>query len=266
MNHEANMTDAERSAFINQCQLANCSHSLIEHVSAMETPAPRLLETPSQAAIVGSNLLAFAEGFSRQNKEDVMDSFLFATRVANKAFSAETQSQEWYGRFNKVLATLGWFSTNWSYSRYRSKHQRFSMEQAGLEILGSAVAAAALPGPASFAMLKVAGDAVAALKAQDKPLRLFERQTKTHTGANFRIGACTESTDGTINMAMGAVNFSTDSTVTNVLFWEWNSAQVSAFRGEDHLVLNTRIYATLRKKIQDRLSDSAASAIDEFAI
>lgn len=266
MKHEASMTDAERSAFINHCQLANCSHSLIEHLSAMETPAPRLLADPGQAAIVGSNLLAFAEGVSRQNKEDIMDSFLFATLVANKAFNPETQSQEWYARFNKVLATLGWFSANWSYSRYRSTHHRFSMEQAGLEILGSAIAAAALPGPASFAMLKVAGEAIEALKAQNKPLRLFERQTKTHTGANFRIGACTESTDGTINLAMGAVNFSTDSAVTNVLFWEWNSAQVRAFRGEDHLVFNTRIYATLRKQIQQRLSKNAELAIEEFEI
>lgn len=266
MNHEASMTDAERSAFINQCQLANCSHSLMEHVAAMNASVPRSLNDPAQAAVIGSNLLAFAEGISRQNKEDVMDSFLFATLVANKAFNPETQSQQWYAQFNNVLNKLGWFSTNWSYSRYRSTHQRFSMEQAGLEILGSAIAAAALPGPASVAMLKVAADAVQALKAQDKPLHLFERQSKTHRGANFRIGACTESTDGTVNLAMGAVNFSADSAVTHVLFWEWNSTQVETFRGEDMLVLNTRAYAKLRTQVQERLSKSAASAIEEFEI
>ncbi len=266
MKHETSMTIAERSAFINDCQLADCTHSMIEHVAAMNASVPRLLEQPSQAAIAGGNLLAFAEGVSRQNKEDVMDSLLFATLAANKDFNPETQSQEWYARFNKALATMGWISTNWSYSRYRSSHQRFSMEQAGLEILGSAIAAAALPGPASLAMLKVAADAVEALKAQDKPLRMFERQTKTHKGANFRIGACMESTDGTVNMAMGAVNFFADSAVTNVLFWEWNSTEVETFRGEDHLVLNSRIYASVRKRIQQRLSKSAESAIDEFDI
>lgn len=264
MKHETSMTIAERSAFINNCRLADCTHSMIEHVSAMNAPVPRLLEQPGQAAIAGSNLLAFAEGVSRQNKEDVMDSFLFATLAANKEFNPETQSQQWYAHFNKALATMGWFSTNWSYSRYRSTHQRFSMEQAGLEILGSAIAAAALPGPASLAMLKVAADAVEALKVQDKPLRMFERQTKTHKGANFRIGACMESADGTVNLAMGAVNFSGDSAVTNVLFWEWNSTAVETFRGEDHLVLNSRIYASVRKRVQERLRKNAESAIDEF--
>jgi hypothetical protein len=44
MKHETSMTSAERSAFINHCELANCTHSLIEHVSAMDSPVPRLLE------------------------------------------------------------------------------------------------------------------------------------------------------------------------------------------------------------------------------
>jgi len=266
MKHETSMTIAERSAFINDCQLADCTHSMIEHVSAMDDPVPGLQDEPSQGAVVAGNLLAFAEGVSRQNKEDVMDTFLFATLSANKDFNPETQSREWYEHFNRVLATMGWLSTNWRYSRYYSTHRRFSMEQAGLEIISSAIAAAALPGPASIAMLKVASDAVAVLKAQDKPLRLFERQTKTHRGANFRIGACAESNDGTVSMAMGAVNFATSSAVTNVLFWEWNSAEVRAVRGENHLVFNTRVYARLRERIQQRLSKSASAAIEEFDI
>lgn len=140
------------------------------------------------------------------------------------------------------------------------------MEQVGLEILASAIAAAALPGPASVAMLKVAGEAVKALSAQEKPLGLFERQTKSHNGASFRIGTCAEADDGTVNLAMGAVNFQTSSRVTDVLFWEWVSADVKTFRGEDNLVLNTRLYAGHRELIQKRLSSNAQSAIAEFDI
>jgi hypothetical protein len=51
-----------------------------------------------------------------------------------------------------------------------------------------------------------------------------------------------------------------------VLFWEWNSAQVETFRGEDHLVLNSRLYADVRAGIQKRLSESALAAIEEFDI
>ncbi|MFH4134713.1 hypothetical protein WAI79_20090, partial [Acinetobacter baumannii] len=64
------------------------------------------------------------------------------------------------------------------------------MDEVGLETLGSAVAAAALPGPASLLMLKVAADAIAALKDKKEPLRLFESQTKNHRGGSFRIASC----------------------------------------------------------------------------
>jgi len=273
MKFETHMNDVERLAYIEDCELANCSHSMTEHVGAMNVAAlgmpMNLAEAPTseaQGAVVEGSLLAFAEGVSRQNKEDVMDSFLFATLVANKAFNAENQSQQWYGKFNEVLATVGWLSANWGYARYHSTHQRFTMDQVGLEILGSAIAAAALPGPASVAMLKVSADAVKALQAQKKPLSLFERQTKKHRGANFRIGACFESSGGDLNVAMGAVNFLAASTVTDVLFWEWNSAEVKTFRGEDSLALNTSLYAEHRDLIKQRLGSNAKSAIEEFAI
>lgn len=222
MKFEAPMSDYERRAFISQCPLADCAHSPNEHAAALTELSLSASAEPPQAAVANNNLLAFAEGVSRQNKQDVMDSFLFATMAANKQFNPQSQSQEWYARFNRVLTTLGWLSANWSYSRYRAAQQRFTMEQAGLEILASAIAAAALPGPASAAMLKVAADAVKALQAQEKPLSLFERKSKAHSGASFRIGTCVESADGTVNVAMGAVNFLADADVTNVLFWEWN--------------------------------------------
>jgi hypothetical protein len=268
MKFETRMSDTRRRAFIADCALASCTHSLAEHISAMQAPA-RLVTAPvdeAQGAVVSGSLLAFAEGVSRQNKEDVMDSFLFSTLVANKAFNPETESPQWYGKFNTVLAALGWFSSSWSYARYRSTHQRFTMDQVGLEILASIVAAASLPGPASVAMLKVAGDAVKALQAQEQPLRLFERQTKMHKGAHSRVGACAQSEDGTVNVAMGAVNFLAASTVTDVLFWEWSSSEVAVYRGEDCLALNTRLYAGHRDLVKQRLGDNAKSAIEEFDI
>lgn len=269
MNFAQNISDAERLAFVTNCELASCSHSLAEHVAAMKAPRVLTASDPladAQAAVVEGNLLSFAKGVSRQSKEDVMNSFLFATLAAKKKYNPETEGQQWYGHFNAALKSVGWLSTNWSYARYRSTQQRLSMDQVGLEILGSAIAAAALPGPASAAMLKVAADAVKALMTKEEPLRLFERQTKMHRGGNFRIGACDESADGTVTVALGAVNFLADSAVTNVLFWEWNSTEISTYRGEDCMVLNTSLYAKVRKKIEDRLVKEAESAIDEFDI
>ncbi|MFH7346890.1 hypothetical protein RA268_29815, partial [Pseudomonas syringae pv. tagetis] len=77
----------------------------------------------------------------------------------------------------------------------------------------------------------------AALKARKEPLRLFERQTKTHRGGSFRIASCIESDDKAVNLAMGAVSFQSDSDVNNVLLWEFQDTNVNKLKVEDKLVL-----------------------------
>ncbi|MBI6854133.1 hypothetical protein YA0002_15255 [Pseudomonas cichorii] len=270
MKTETVMNDTANLNYIENCELASCTHSLAEHTEAMsarlQSGDQPVVPVEPEGAVVGGSVIAFTEGVSRQNKEDVMDSFLFATLVANKAFNPESQTQLWYSKYNEVLAKLGWFSTNWSYAQYRTTKQSFTMDQVGLEIIGSAIAAAALPGPASAAMLKVAADAIAALKAKDKPLKLFERQSKTHKGGSFRIAACTESSDGFVNVALGAVNFNSTINATNVLFWEWNNSDVSTYQGKNSLVLNSTIYKGVRELVRERLGNNAKDAIAEFEI
>lgn len=277
MNFETHLDYRDSQAFVSQCELADASHSMIDHLSTLNTRAARfnpmarmaplaLQETDETAAVVASNLLVFTEGMSSQNKQDVMDSVLFATLVANKQFNPEKEREQWYALFNTVLAKVGWLSTRWTNARYRATQQTLTMEQVALEILASAVAASALPGPASAAMLGVAADALRSLAAQDKPLRLFERHVKNHNGADFRIGACAESADGTVNLAMGAVSFSANAQVTNVLFWEWNSVEVQTYRAENSLTLNARLYARVRAQIQAKLGDSAQAAVEDFDI
>ncbi|MCD5985690.1 hypothetical protein [Pseudomonas sp. CDFA 610] len=276
MKNETTMNSIDQVDFagLANYELADASLSLVEHVDALAARSasasplsdPQEGENGAVAAVAAGTLIAFTEGVSRQNKDDVMDSLLYATLVANEKFNPELQSDLWYGLFNKVLSALGWLSTNWSYARYRATQQRFTMDEVGLEILGSAISAATLPGPASVAMLKVAKDAVTTLSAKKEPLRLFERQTKTHRGGNFRIAACAQSADGDVSLAMGAVAFSSNIGVTNVMFWEWQSSDVETYKGENSLVLNTRVYASVRDVVQKKLGDNAKSALEEFDI
>ncbi len=168
------MNSTDNLDYIAACELAECPSSFGAYAAAANPGLLKALDVTdakpgNEAAVVAGSLLAFAAGMSAQSKQDVINSFLFATLVANKAFSAQTQGDQWYDKFNEVLSKLGWLSTQWNYARYRATHQRFTMDELGLEILGSAIAAAALPGPASLLMLKVAGDAIAALRAKKNP-------------------------------------------------------------------------------------------------
>jgi hypothetical protein len=247
--------------FIEGCELGDCNHA--------SHPMPRLAgfevdEMNPEALVAGDAIVSIVAGMTKENKQIVKDTILFATLVANKAHP--NGGVAWYEQFTKVLANCGWLSLSTGMSDYRVGNSRFTMEQAALKILESAIVAAALPGPTSLLLLKVAKDTVTALQESEKPLRLFEQSSKTHNGAKFAIASAAESSDGEIVMAMGALDFSTRLDVTNVLFWEWNSSSVQIKRAENHMTLNQAHFVRVRDVIEGKLNDQARQALEEFDI
>lgn len=234
--------------FIESCELADCDHD--EHM-ASGLAGFEVDEKNAEAVVAGNSLVSIAAGMSNDNKQAIKDTVLFATLVANK--SHPEGGVQWYRMFTRVLTGCGWFSQSTSFSDYRVGNSRFTMEQAALKILASALTAVALPGPTRVLMLKVAKDTISALQESEEPLRLFDKSSKTHSGAKFAIGSSAESKDGEVIMAMGALDFSTRLNVTNVLFWEWNSSSVRIKRAENHMKLNQGQYERMRDVIETKL-------------
>ncbi|MDY7567846.1 hypothetical protein RGU44_22735 [Pseudomonas sp. 5C2] len=223
-------------------------------------------EKKEGAAVVANSIVSFVAGMSKQNKDDIKNSVLFATLVANREHP-EMEGQRWYEKFMEVMSRAsGWLPKRKDYARYTTVEQQFTMDQVGLKILSSAVAAAALPGPTSVLLLGVAKQALDALQASKEPLRLFEGKSRSHAGGTFSIVSCTESSDGEVVMAVGTVSFSSTLDVTNVLFWNWNNTSVSISRAESHLVLNQGVYANVRDDILAKLGSNAKDAVAEYSI
>ncbi|MGV8918262.1 MAG: hypothetical protein ACOH2R_10770 [Pseudomonas sp.] len=262
------MSIADRLRFIESCELADCTHSLEDHVSNQNSRKKRSINepTPPTAVVAGGTLLSYSEGMSAQVRQDIANSTLYAELVANKKYSQQSQVEDWYSLYNRVLTKVGWRTLQWSFGQYKATQRSFSMDEVGLKIIASAVGALALPGPARLAMIQLATEAVTALKAREEPLRLFEKDTKMHRGGSFRFGTANESADGTVTIALGAVNFKTQSDVTDVLFTKWNSASVEIYRGEKGMELVPGVYEFVREKILAELGKNALDALAEFDI
>jgi len=215
--------------------------------------------------VVSNAIIAFVAGMSPQNKKDVQNSFLFATLVANNQYDANQQSESWYQLFMTVMADLGWNSIRRDYSDYRVADRSFTMDQVGLSILASVVAAAAVPAVASAALIKVAKDAIDALAKTDKPFRLFKQRSERVRNANFAVASCTEDR-GEVLMALATFDLKSDVNFTNVLFWEWNNSTVRISRGEAVLVLNEQVYSAARDEIVKRLQANVLEAIATYSI
>ncbi|SFW75537.1 MULTISPECIES: hypothetical protein [Pseudomonas] len=223
-------------------------------------------EKPDRASIVGDGILAFVSGMSEQNQADIQHSYLFASLVASKRYPRDDQGKEWYQLFLHVLQDCGWTILQKYYDAVAASGKSFTMDQLVLKILGSAVTAAAVPGPASLLMLKVASDAIAALQSRDKPLRVFDRNVQESGTGGFGVAACHETPHGEVIMALGAVRFIKRTNQTQVLFVNWDSSSVDLYRGESHMTMVPSVINRTRAIIIEKLGDRAQKKIEAYEL
>jgi len=258
-NHEVESRIKDDNDFIANCDLPDCDH--LSHI------APRLGgfnidEKNAEAVVAGNTIVAIAAGMSKYNKGIIKDSVLFATIAAEKRFPQDGVAR--YGHFIRVLLGCGWFSQASGMSDYRSSHRRFSMDQAALDVLKSAIVAAAVPGPTALLLMKIAKEAVEALQSDEAKRELFDGKSRNHSGASFAMASSAESADGEVVMAMGALDFTTSLRVTDVLFWEWSSSALHIKRAQNHLSLNQAQYERVRRTVERKLDEYGNQALNEL--
>ncbi|UVK99385.1 hypothetical protein [Pseudomonas sp. B21-048] len=219
------------------------------------------VEEPSKASIVGEGMLSFSSGISGENRSDAQNAFLYASLVANKLFPEEYQGKEWYMQFRDVMTKAGWTPISKYYNDLHVSGTSVRMDKLVLDILGSVVAGLALPGPTTALMLKVAGDAIAALQKRDTELTLYERNLLNHGVGGVTAGACTEN-NGVATMALGAVRFLRKNTSTKVLFVDVDTRNVNLYRGETVFEKNDLLAKATREVIASKLVAHAGKIAD----
>lgn len=222
---------------------------------------------PASGAVVGQAVLGFVAGMSQQAREDVLDTFTYATLAADKRYNVVTDNGEWYKTFRSAMTrALNWAPQDIAFVSHSSRERVLTMDKIGLELIASSIAAVGTGGAAGPLMLQIAGDAVEALKQGDEPVRLFNSRTKKPGGARFMVGGCNQSADGVITLAVGAVEAKTRINVTNVLFVNWNSVAVDLNKSADVFIFNQSLYAHRRELVRQKLLEASDAAFMEFPI
>lgn len=220
------------------------------------------------AAVVGQGVIGFVSGMSQQARQDVLDSFNYATLAADKRHNATTARGEWYKTFREVMTrALNWAPQDSAFVSNSGSERVITMSKVGMDLLTSSLATAATGGATGAMMLKVAGDAVNALKDQEQPARLYNRRTlKPGGGSRFMVGGCTESDDGVIALVVGAVEANIKVSEGNFLFINWNAVSVKMHRSADVFIFNQSIYAMRREMVRQKLLEASDAAFLEFSI
>lgn len=256
-------TQAERVSFVRGLDLDTASPVVMNR--ARMTRSLDVDPKNDEGAVVANTILGFVAGMSRENKDAVKKTVLLAVLVADNAFGLERGGENWFNKFYSVMNGLGWVPEHWDYAQYRTTDQRFTMEQVGLKILGSAIASMAGPGPAAMILAKVAKDAIEALQVSNEPVELFKRHTRDYDKGNFCIGSCIESR-GEVYFALGALRCNVRINTVDVLFTEWHNSTINVSRGEAAWILDQEEYSFHRADIVSKLREKAKRDIASYPI
>ncbi|MES2651980.1 MAG: hypothetical protein V4663_09575 [Bacteroidota bacterium] len=212
-----------------------------------------------QSFLNAKSLVSFASGINGQNKQDVLDSTLFAQLAANKKFPGDDQIISWYTYFIEVMNKIGWVIEGAEFSRFNSSHALFEIENVIIDILTSA-----LGGNYVTIISKTLG-ALKELGSKDGKIKAFEKNTHSLKKGAFQIGLATEE-NGLAALTLGTFLISTNTEIKTILFFKSSQDSVDMQYCSRKGTLNPSVYDKIRETISAKIIEQSNIYVTEIEI
>lgn len=224
-----------------------------------EQPAiATLLETgKDQAAVVGSDIIAFVAGVTAERREAIINSALLAQLVANQEVKDRSRVYEWYDAYFKVLANIGWVIQQVSWAEYTEQKSEFQAHEAIMRV------ATTLLGPGTTALALVT-TTLQALKDMDKDnpwLTLFNRESQAAKTARFQVTLADQAADGQFLVSTMAFGLEAKASVTQVLFFKVRKGKATLKHHEGKVTINTGVLDAVKDDLQLKLKEHAKAFV-----
>jgi hypothetical protein len=242
----------------------------LNYVDAADLPEPRpgrrgghesttvldsLKTTREQAAIVGSEVVSFAEGVPGAFRQDLVNSTLLAQLVATKKVPDKTQIFEWYDAYFDVLANIGWPVQKRDFAVYVESGQNFEAHKAILAVLTTVLG----PGATALAMITGTLEALQSMDADSPWITLFSKESMAADAASFQICAVEKGPDGEPFVTLAGFGLNAKTKMTQVLFFKSRASDVTLRHCSSNITIDAAVADAVRKPLRDKL---AAHAVD----
>lgn len=202
------------------------------------------------AAVTPGALISFVAGIPPGQKNDILNSILFAQLAASAQYDREDEPVEWYGFYRFVLENVGWVIPNYEFKGFSGESTSFTAQEAILDLI------AALAGQSGLDLVKSTLSSFSDLSDEDKRVLLFSGTSANKPNGSFQVSPANIS-DGVVQLTFGTFYYKTDVNVTRVLFFRFENSRTEFFVGGTKAELNEEIYKTVRQDILDKLGDNA---------
>lgn len=210
-----------------------------------------------QAAVVGSEVVAFASGVTAERREAIINSSLLAQLVATKKVPDRSRIDEWYKEYFEVLANIGWVIQETRFAEYQAQDDNVAAHEAILKV------ATALLGPATGALALVT-TTIEALKSMDENspwITIFSRESQTAKTAHFQISLAEQEAGAPFLVSMMAFGLEAKSKITQVLFVRVRKSEATLKHYSGKVTINTHVLDDVKDELQTKLTAHAAAYV-----
>lgn len=220
----------------------------------------------STAAVVESSLLAFGAGMTAQNRQDVKNSYLFASLVANKRHNQLTLSEAWFDYFLEAMTDCGWAVARRTHEKASDTAQSLKLSNVAVQAVQVAASSLLSGGPVVQVLGAFAEKAIGSLNKNEEALTLFKRSLYRQSNVMVGVASCIETKEGEVVMALGAIQRTVRKEDLDTVLFDWDSNTSATYRSTAALSFNTQIYAKTRELIERRLGERAVTRIMDYEI
>lgn len=201
-----------------------------------------------------SGSVVFAAKFKGDHKQDILYSWEYAQRWANKQIhdkygptdpsrqDADTvfvHAQEWYGYFSHMLSVLHWVADSWSFQDYQVSGTTFTVDKIMLDILTAFMG----DDMVSLDAIKGAMGLLDGLGQDDPRMTLWDSHSQSNGLGTFQMGAVTDGGDGLAVMKTGALQMDcTQTDTTCFFFFHYSTSNTTLTKSTQNLIFNRDAY------------------------
>jgi hypothetical protein len=206
----------------------------------------------AQASVVGSDVVAFVNTVTSDERQDIMNASLLAQLVARQKVAEPRTLAEvtaWYDEYLDVLSRVGFVLQHRDFAEYRKDSQTFEAHKAILDV--AAVLLAGSPG--ALYLVKSTLEALEKMSADSPWITLFNRESQSANTAHFQVSLVERDGDAGLLLSLIAFGLAAQNNLTQVLFFKFRRNEITLRHYSGKVTINARLLAAVRHDLADRL-------------
>lgn len=234
------------------------------------SPAPAPASSPTQdlqlmkggmdqVMMADKSLISFVSNVGVANREDILESTLFAQLGAKHMVPDDNDFIGWYKKYNEILSKIGWTVEGGDVRHFSANGNVVELQSVIIDILTTAF------GGSLVQIVTKALNAIKLLADTSGNIVAFEKNTHSESNGSFQVGVATEEA-GAISINLGTFLITSSNKINHILFLKFTKDETDLQYASSKLTLDQNIYASVRDLVREKLTSRAHDFVAEIQV